>query len=295
MKKTLTIILLSISLSGFSQTENNINSKKIEAFNRYYPTYYEGIIDGRFRFNMTLNDDKYYIDECGDGDHWGMYSTKIHGTYSYYKKNDVIDLIGTKFSWDGIDSLNLTEITNEEVTGKFTLKYTNGSCEGTWLNKKTNKKLPVKLKIKENETFSSFEIRFRECKAFLNLYPHEEMSIAFNIEINNKMYLLLEGQRPNCLYYKCRGACCGAEALIWKFFEVDKNCNVKGLGEYETGCADGTLKVSDFRNQIERFKKNSNAKIDFKISDSSENTTRLFIDRAHLEKGLQIEKPEEEN
>lgn len=295
MKKTLSVILLSISLSGFSQTENKIFSQKIEAFDRYYPTYYEGIIGGKFKFNMNLNDDKYYTDECGDGDHWGMYSTKIHGTYSYDKKKDIIDLIGTKFSWDGTDSLTLTEITNEEVTGKFTLKYTNGNYDGTWLNKKTNKKLPVKLKIKENKIFSSFEIRFKECKAFLNLDPQEEMSIAFNVEINNKMYLFLEGKKPNCYYYKCRGTCCGAAARIWKFFEIDKNCNVKNLGEYETGCDDGTLKVSDFRNQVEKFKKNNTAKIDFKITYPDEKTTRLFIERTHLEKGLQIEKLEEEN
>lgn len=245
---------------------------------------------------MTLIDDEYYRDECGDSDHWGMYSTKIHGAYSYDKKNNVIDLVGTKFSWDGTDSLNLTEITNEEVTGKFTLKYSNGNFDGTWLNKKTNKKFPVKLKIKEDDTFSSFEIRFTECYAFLNLDPQEQMSIAFNVEINDKMYLFLEGQRPNCLYYQCRGTCCGAEARTWKFFEIDKNCNVKNLGEFETGCDDGTLKVSDFRNQIEKFKKNSNAKIDFNVTYPGEKSTRLFIERAHLEKGLQVEKPEiEEN
>ncbi len=296
MKKTLTIILISLSLSGFSQTENKINSQKTKAFNRYYPTRYDGIIDGKFKFNMTLIDDEYYRDECGDNDHWGMYSTKNHGTYSYDKNKNFIDLIGTKFSWDGIDSLNLTEISNEEVTGKFTLKCNNGNCEGIWVNKKTNKKLPVKLKLLKDDTYSSFEIQFKECYAFLNLDPQEQMSIAFNIEINNKMYLFLEGQRPNCLYYQCRGTCCGAEARIWKFFEIDKNCNVKNLGEHETGCDDGTLKVSDFRNQIEKFKKNSNAKIDFKITYPDEKETRLFIERAHLEKGLQVEKPEiEEN
>lgn len=294
MKKTLTIILLVISLSGFSQIENKINNQKIEAFNRYYQTHYTGIIDDKFKFSMTLNDDKYYKDECGDGDHWGMYSTKVHGTYNYDKKKEVIDLIGTQFSWDGTDSLNLTEITNEEVTGKFTLKCTDGYYEGTWLNKKTNKKLPVKLKLQKHDTYSSFQIRFKECEAFLNLDPQEQMSVAFNVEINNKRYLFLEGQKPTCLYYKCRGSCCGGESLIWKLFEIDKICNVKNLGEYETGCDDGTLKVSDFRNQIEKFRKNNTAKIDFKITELDENTTRLFIDRVNLEKGLQIEESEKE-
>ena len=67
------------------------------------------------------------------------------------------------------------------------------------------------------------------------------------------------------------------------------------MGEYETGCDDGTLKVSDFRNQIEKFKKNKDTKIDFKITFPDETTTRLFIERQHLEKGLQIEESEKEN